>query len=117
MDDKVPPSLLLLSRAMYFPEEQNYTERLKTIIALLPKEVGDHTTLKLEELEGVTDPKERIELLKSIELALKEEAKEAKRRKKEIEENMALKEEEEAKKRKKEIEENIGKFVKKKKHF
>jgi LETM1 and EF-hand domain-containing protein 1, mitochondrial len=80
MNDQVPPSLLLLSRAMYFPEEQNFTDRLKTVITLLPKQIGEHTTLKLKEIEGMTDPKARLELLKSIEVALKQEAEEAKER-------------------------------------
>ena len=80
MNDQVPPSLLLLSRAMYFPEEQDFTDRLKTVITLLPKQIGEHTTLKLKEIEGMTDPKARLELLKSIEVALKQEAEEAKER-------------------------------------
>ena len=83
MDDQVPPSLLLLSRAMFFPEELNFTERLRTIIAALPKEIGEHTTLKLKELEGMTDPKARIELLRSIEQSLKQERTEEKQRTKE----------------------------------
>nr|CAD2177146.1 unnamed protein product [Meloidogyne enterolobii] len=62
LDDKVPPSLLLLSRAMFFPEELNFTERLRSIIASLPEEIGEHTTLKLKELEGIDDPKTKIEL-------------------------------------------------------
>ncbi|CAK5048820.1 unnamed protein product [Meloidogyne enterolobii] len=61
LDDKVPPSLLLLSRAMFFPEELNFTERLRSIIASLPEEIGEHTTLKLKELEGIDDPKTKIE--------------------------------------------------------
>jgi LETM1 and EF-hand domain-containing protein 1 len=80
LDDQVPPSLLLLSRAMFFSEELNFTERLRTIISALPKEVGEHTTLKLKELEGITDPKARLEQLKSIEQALKKEREEEKQR-------------------------------------
>ena len=80
MSDQVPPSLLLLSRAMFFTEDLNFAERLRTIVASLPPEIGEHTTFKLKEVEGMTDPKSRIELLKSIEQALKQERKEEQKR-------------------------------------
>lgn len=92
LDDKVPPSLLLLSRAMFFPEELNFTERLRSIIASLPEEIGEHTTLKLKELEGIDDPKTKIEVLRSIELSLKEEKLEEIQRAKEAEAAFELKE-------------------------
>lgn len=74
LDDQVPPSLLLLSRAMYFPEELTFTHRLRSIIAQLPEEVSEYTTLKLKEMEGLADPKDRMEVLRSIEDDLKQEA-------------------------------------------
>ena len=86
LDDQVPPSLLLLSRALFFPEEVNFTERLRSIVGALPNELAEHTMLKMKELEGITDPKARIELLKSIERALKQEKVEQSERQKEAKE-------------------------------
>jgi hypothetical protein len=37
MDDQVPPSLLLLSRAMFFPEELTFEERLRSVLSSLPE--------------------------------------------------------------------------------
>lgn len=37
LNDKVPPSLLLLSRVLYLPEELTFSERLKTILSSLPE--------------------------------------------------------------------------------
>ncbi|KAH7695539.1 Protein LETM-1 b [Aphelenchoides avenae] len=79
LNDKVPPSLLLLSRALYLPEELTFSERLKTILSSLPEELGEQTRQKLTELEGGTvDPKARLELIKSIEQHLKQEREVAK---------------------------------------
>lgn len=36
-DDKVPPSLLLLSRAMFFPEEMPFEDRLRSVLSFLPE--------------------------------------------------------------------------------
>jgi len=77
---------------MFFPEELNFTERLRSIIASLPEEIGEHTTLKLKELEGIDDPKTKIEVLRSIELSLKEEKLEEIQRAKEAEAAFELKE-------------------------
>lgn len=52
LNDKVPPTLLLMSRALYLPEEINFTDRLKTILSALPEELGEQTRQKLTELEG-----------------------------------------------------------------
>ncbi|KAF7640038.1 Letm1 RBD domain-containing protein [Meloidogyne graminicola] len=77
---------------MFFPEELNFTERLRSIITSLPEEIGEHTTLKLKELEGTTDPKKKIEVLKGIESALKEEKKDEIQRAKDVEAANELKE-------------------------
>jgi len=52
LNDKVPPTLLLMSRALYLPEEINFTDRLKTILSALPEGLGEQTRQKLTELEG-----------------------------------------------------------------
>uniref|UniRef100_A0A915CZE6 Mitochondrial proton/calcium exchanger protein n=1 Tax=Ditylenchus dipsaci TaxID=166011 RepID=A0A915CZE6_9BILA len=74
LNDKVPPSLLLLSRALFLPEEINFVDRLKTILSVLPEELGEQTRQKITEMEGgKIDPKARLELLKSIEEGLTKE--------------------------------------------
>lgn len=60
---------------MYFPEELDFTARIRSIVATLPKEIGDQKAITLKELEGKSDPRAKIELLKSIESALKAERK------------------------------------------
>jgi len=73
-DDKVPPSLLLLTRALYLPEELSFAQRLRTIMNSLPEELGDETKQRLTELEGgVIDPKDRLALIRRIEEGLKKE--------------------------------------------
>ncbi|KAL3111485.1 hypothetical protein niasHT_017712 [Heterodera trifolii] len=74
-DEQVPPSLLLLTRAMYFPEDVDFTARIRSIVGSLPKEIGDFKAITLKELEGVSDPQAKIELLRSIEADLKAERK------------------------------------------
>jgi LETM1 and EF-hand domain-containing protein 1 len=74
LNDKVPPSLLLLTRALYLPEEFSFAQRLRTILNSLPEEMGEETKQKLTELEGgVIDHKERLALIRRIEEGLKKE--------------------------------------------
>ncbi|CAD5222190.1 unnamed protein product [Bursaphelenchus xylophilus] len=78
-NDKMPPSMLLLSRALFLPEDISFSERLKKIVQQLPMELGEQTKQKLTELEGgKVDPKERMALIRSIEDGLKKERQEAK---------------------------------------
>lgn len=89
----MPPSLLLLSRTLYLPDQLTFGDRLRTIVQSLPEELGEQTKQKLTELEGGTvNPKERLALIRSIEEGLKkerEEAKEQKRIKKAEKEKLA----------------------------
>uniref|UniRef100_A0A183C1Z7 Letm1 RBD domain-containing protein n=1 Tax=Globodera pallida TaxID=36090 RepID=A0A183C1Z7_GLOPA len=85
-DDQVPPSLLLLSRAMYFPEDVDFTARIRSIVGSLPKEIGDYKAITLTEIEGGSDPQAKIELLRSIEAELKAERKIREERKKQNQE-------------------------------
>lgn len=80
LDEKVPPSLLLLSRTLYLPDEVQFTDRLNIIMQSLPESVANQAKLKISELEGEkTDYKSKLELIKSIEEALKKEREERKK--------------------------------------
>lgn len=84
LNDKVPPSLLLLTRALYLPEDVSFAQRLRTILNSLPEELGEETKQKLTELEGgVIDHKERVALIRRIEEGLKKEREDADKRAKE----------------------------------
>lgn len=53
LNDKVPPALLLLSRTLYFTEEASFTDRLKTIMTVLPPGIAEEVKLKLADLSGI----------------------------------------------------------------
>ncbi|GMT10486.1 hypothetical protein PFISCL1PPCAC_1783 [Pristionchus fissidentatus] len=74
LNDKVPPSLLLLSRALYLPEDVPFTDRLKSLVSQLPEGIAEQTRQKLTEMEGgVVDHKARIALIMKIEEAIGQE--------------------------------------------
>lgn len=74
LNDKIPPSLLLLSRVFYLPEDITFADRMKTILAQLPEGIAEQTRQKLTEIEGGhVDYKERLNLLQSIENQLADE--------------------------------------------
>uniref|UniRef100_A0A0K0F6L8 Letm1 RBD domain-containing protein n=1 Tax=Strongyloides venezuelensis TaxID=75913 RepID=A0A0K0F6L8_STRVS len=74
LDNKIPPTLLLLSRALYFPEHVSFTKRMKIILSELPKEIADEMGQKLTEIEGKkVNYQERLELIKKLEEAIKDE--------------------------------------------
>ena len=86
LNDNIPPSLLLLSRALYLPEELTFNERLKTILAVMPSNIGEQTRQKLTELQGgKVSYKDRMDLIMNIEESLQAErvAEESTRKKKE----------------------------------
>jgi LETM1 and EF-hand domain-containing protein 1 len=86
LNDNIPPSLLLLSRAFYLPEELTFNERLKTILSLMPTNISEQTRQKLTELQGgKVSYKERMDLIMNIEESLQAErvAEENTRKKKE----------------------------------
>ncbi|EYC12675.1 hypothetical protein Y032_0046g1357 [Ancylostoma ceylanicum] len=85
LNDKVPPSLLLLSRALYLPEDISFTDRLKALVQILPEGIAESTRQKLTELEGgKVDHKARLNLIKQIEEAIaKEKAMEEEKKKEE----------------------------------
>lgn len=80
LNEKVPPSLLLLSSTLYLPEEVSFADRLTTLMTTLPDHLAEEIKLKVAELEGSkVDNKTRLEIIKSIETALKKEREEEER--------------------------------------
>uniref|UniRef100_A0A915A7N1 Letm1 RBD domain-containing protein n=1 Tax=Parascaris univalens TaxID=6257 RepID=A0A915A7N1_PARUN len=76
LNDKVPPSLLLLSRTIYLPEDITFTDRLKALLSSLPERIAEQTRQKLTELEGdKVSYKARLDLIKAIEKGIQEERK------------------------------------------
>lgn len=107
LNDKIPPSLLLLSSVFYLPENISFEDKMKTILAHLPTELAEQTRQKLTEIEGGNvGYKERLELLKSVEKSLAEERKLADKitEKKKDKEKLAIKSKEEKEKLEKAIE-------------
>lgn len=64
LNERVPPSLLLLSRALMLPEMIPTHDKLKATISALPDTVVTQTTASIGEKEGKIDNKVKIEALK-----------------------------------------------------
>lgn len=73
LNQKVPPSLLLLSRALMLPERIPTTDKLKATISVLPDSIVKHTKAAIAETEGKIDNKIKYELLKEEVQKCKEE--------------------------------------------
>lgn len=99
LSDKVPPSLLLLSRALYLPEDISFTDRLKALVQNLPEGVAESTRQKLTEMEGgQVGYKERLDLIRQIEEAIaKEKAMEEEKKREEEKQKAIMKETEKEK--------------------
>lgn len=82
LNEKVPPSLLLLSRAFSFPENVPTSDLLKKAISVLPDSVGVTTEADLGEREGAIDNKAKLEATKEEERKVREEIEECKLEKK-----------------------------------
>lgn len=76
LDEKIPQSLLLLSRCLYLPENLPPTDQLKATIQSLPKEVATEAKYKIGETEGKVDNKTRLELIRQEEAAIQKEEEE-----------------------------------------
>ncbi|CAH0720171.1 unnamed protein product, partial [Brenthis ino] len=76
LNEKVPPSLLLLSRALMVPEHVPTTYKLKATISALPEQVATQTKAAIGEKEGKLDFKVKADAIKLEELRIKEEKKE-----------------------------------------
>lgn len=78
LNEKVPPSLLLLSRALMLPEHVEVGEKLKATLAALPETVATQTKAVIGEREGKIDNKTKIEIIKEEQRKIKEEQEELK---------------------------------------
>lgn len=78
LNKKVPPSLLLLSRALMVPESIPMSDKLKATISALPDTVVARTQGAIGEKEGKMDHKTNIEIIKMEERKIEEERQEKK---------------------------------------
>lgn len=77
LNEKVPPSLLLLSRALYLPDSDVTSDQLKVTIASLPESVVAQTRDAISQRRGKIDNEARILALKLEEERIAEERKES----------------------------------------
>ncbi|XP_062554975.1 mitochondrial proton/calcium exchanger protein isoform X2 [Armigeres subalbatus] len=84
LNEKVPPSLLLLSRALMIPDSVTTSDKLKATISVLPDSVATVTKAAIGEREGKIDNKTKIEVIKEEQRKIKEEREEEKEKQKEI---------------------------------
>lgn len=78
LNEKVPPILLLLSRALMVSDEIPTSEQLKETIRCLPDVLEAQTKDVICELEGKIDNKSKIKVIKEEERKIKEELEEEK---------------------------------------
>ncbi|XP_035206770.1 mitochondrial proton/calcium exchanger protein-like [Stegodyphus dumicola] len=76
LNEQIPPSLLLLSRALYLPENLPAPDQLKATLSSLPEVAATEAKYKIGEIEGKVDNKTKLELIKKEEEAIKKEAEE-----------------------------------------
>lgn len=90
LNEKVPPSLLLLSRALMLPETIPTEDKLKATISSLPETLITQTKAAIGEKEGKIDNKIKLEVLKEEERKVKEERLEQREAKKKEEKREVL---------------------------
>lgn len=73
LNEKVPPSLLLLSRALYLPDNDSPSEQLVATIAALPDSFATQTRDAISQRRGKTDNAARYEALKVEQAKIQEE--------------------------------------------
>lgn len=76
LNEKVPQSLLLLSRALMLPEHTEVGEKLKATLAALPDTAATQAKAAIGEREGKIDNKTKIEIIKEEQRRIKEEQEE-----------------------------------------
>ncbi|XP_030554075.1 mitochondrial proton/calcium exchanger protein [Drosophila novamexicana] len=76
LNEQVPPTLLLLSRAMLISDDSITTDKLKETMRVLPDAVAAHTRHAIGEREGKVDNKTKIEIIKEEERKIREEREE-----------------------------------------
>lgn len=78
LNEKIPPSLLLLSRAMMLPEDVPTSEKLKATLSVLPDSAAIQTKAAIGEREGKIDNKTKIDIIRDEQRKIMEELEEAK---------------------------------------
>uniref|UniRef100_T1PEC2 Mitochondrial proton/calcium exchanger protein n=1 Tax=Musca domestica TaxID=7370 RepID=T1PEC2_MUSDO len=78
LNEKVPPTLLLLSRTMLISDDTITTDKLKETIRVLPDSLAAQTKAAIGEREGKIDNKTKIQIIKEEERKIKEEMEEEK---------------------------------------
>lgn len=76
LNEKVPPSLLLMSRALMLPETIPTGDKLKATISVLPEAIITQTKASIGEKEGKIDNKVLLEIIKEEERKITEEREE-----------------------------------------
>merc|ERR1712179_697059 len=75
-NEKVPPSLLLLSRTLYLPESMAPEKAIEASISALPEAVATGAKAKIGEREGKIENVTRLEIIKQEQAKIEEEQKE-----------------------------------------
>lgn len=76
LNEKVPPSLLLLTRALMLPDTIPTEDKLKATISALPETIVTQTKAAIGEKEGKIDNKVKLEMIREEERRVKEERRE-----------------------------------------
>jgi len=74
-NEKVPPSLLLLSRTLYLPESMAPEKAIEASISALPEAVATGAKAKIGEREGKIENVTRLEIIKQEQAKIEEELK------------------------------------------
>lgn len=75
-NEKVPPSLLLLSRTLYLPESMAPEKAIEASISALPEAVATGAKAKIGEREGKIENVTRLEIIKQEQAKIEEEQRE-----------------------------------------
>merc|ERR1712025_458126 len=78
-NEKVPPSLLLLSRTLYLPESLAPEKAIEASISALPEAAATKAKAKIGEREGKIENVARLEIIKQEQAKIEEEQKEKER--------------------------------------
>jgi len=78
-NEKVPPSLLLLSRTLYLPETIEPAKAIEASISALPETVATGAKAKLGEREGKIENVTRLEVIKQEQQMIEQEQKDQER--------------------------------------
>lgn len=76
LNEKVPPTLLLLSRAITISDDSITTDKLKETLRVLPDSLANQTKAAIGEREGKIDNKVKLEIIKEEVRKIQEEREE-----------------------------------------